>query len=372
MLVAIPVAVLVMRAYPAVLGQLTRLARRRRGVVMVVGFARGNAEARVGALPVFALVLAFTVIAFAAMARDAVLRADIAGASLAGRGRRCRRHRARRGTGGSRRAAQRLITAVPGVERSATVSVTPATAAQSQPLSVILVDPRQYTALVAVMLVLRFPGRGPGRPPRPRRAAGRAGARAHLTRHPGHTGLAQHAVDRGPPTADPGDRDGSRIVGMPVGSQFAVLPLRALGRQAPQPTVIAVVGSRLDTAALVSTARRAIPGVQITLRSHLLADISAAPLPHGGFVTFAQGIAAVGAFSLLILMLTLVLSARSRELTMARLATMGLGRPSRGGSRRRRPCPRSWPSPWAGRPARWPWCRWSGPRWTLPPSPACR
>ena len=34
---------------------------------------------------------------------------------------------------------------------------------------------------------------------------------------------------------------------------------------------------------------------------------------------------AVGAFSLLILMLTLVLSARSRELTMARLATMGLG-----------------------------------------------
>ena len=89
--------------------------------------------------------------------------------------------------------------------------------------------------------------------------------------------------------------------------------------------MIAVVGPRLDTAALVSTARRAIPGVQITLRSHLLAGISGAPLPHGGFVTFAQGIAAVGAFSLLILMLTLVLSARSRELTMARLGTMGLG-----------------------------------------------
>jgi putative ABC transport system permease protein len=117
----------------------------------------------------------------------------------------------------------------------------------------------------------------------------------------------------------------SGIVGTPAGGQFAVLPLSALGKQAPQPTVIAVVGPRLDTAALISTARRAIPGVQTTLRSHLLADISGAPLPHGGFVTFAQGIAAVGAFSLLILMLTLVLSARSRELTMARLATMGLG-----------------------------------------------
>ena len=162
------------------------------------------------------------------------------------------------------------------------------------------------------------------------------------------------------------------IVGTPSGSQFAVLPLWALGKQAPRPTVIAVVGPRLDTAALVRTARRAIPGVQVTLRSHLLTGISGAPLPHGGFVTFAQGIAAVGAFSLLILMLTLVLSARSRELTMARLGTMGLGRPSRGASRRWRPCPRSWPSPWAARRARLPSRRWSGRRWTSPPSPACR
>ena len=49
-----------------------------------------------------------------------------------------------------------------------------------------------------------------------------------------------------------------------------------------------------------------------------------APLPHGGFVSFAVGAAAAGAFSLLILVLTLVLSARSRELTLARLVTMGL------------------------------------------------
>jgi putative ABC transport system permease protein len=90
--------------------------------------------------------------------------------------------------------------------------------------------------------------------------------------------------------------------------------------------VIAIVGPRLDTSALISVVHRAIPGAQITLRSRLLAAISGAPLPHGGYVSFAQGAAAAGAFSLLILLLMLVLSARSREMTMARLITMGLGR----------------------------------------------
>jgi putative ABC transport system permease protein len=114
------------------------------------------------------------------------------------------------------------------------------------------------------------------------------------------------------------------IAGASAGSQFAVLPRWALGNQAPGPTVIAIAGPRLDAAALTRTVRHAVPGAQVTLRSQLLAAISGAPLPHGGFVSFAQGIAAAAAFSMLILMLTLVLGARSRELTMARLTTMGL------------------------------------------------
>ena len=322
-LVAIPVAVLVMRVYPPVLGQLTRLARRRRGVVMVVGLARGNAEARVGALPVFALVLAFTVIAFAAMARDAVVRADIA-ASWQAAGADAVVAAPAAGPGITP-AAQRMITAVPGVERSAAVSVTTGTAAQSQALSVILVDPRQYAALVAATPAPAFPAAALAAP---RAVAGAPAGRVPALISPATRDVvgARTALSIGVrtlPVRVTGTVAG--IVGTPAGSQFAVLPLRALGKQAPRPTVIALAGPRLDTAALVSTARRAIPGVQVTLRSHLLAGISGAPLPHGGFVTFAQGIAAVGAFSLLILMLTLVLSARSRELTMARLGTMGLG-----------------------------------------------
>jgi putative ABC transport system permease protein len=322
-LVAIPVAVLVMRAYPPVLGQLTRLARRRRGVVMVVGLARGNAEARVGALPVFALVLAFTVIAFAAMARDAVVRADIA-ASWQAAGADAVVAAPDAGPGITP-AAQRQITEVPGVEHSAAVSVTTGTAAQSQSLTVIIVDPRQYAALVAATPAPAFPAAALAAP---RAVRGVPAGRVPVLISPATRDVvgARTALSIGVrmlPVRVTGTVTG--IVGTPSGSQFAVLPLWALAKHAPQPTVIAVVGPRLDTAALVRTARRDIPGVQVTLRSHLLTGISGAPLPHGGFVTFAQGIAAVGAFSLLILMLTLVLSARSRELTMARLGTMGLG-----------------------------------------------
>ena len=82
---------------------------------------------------------------------------------------------------------------------------------------------------------------------------------------------------------------------------------------------------RAWTAALLPPRTAAVPGAHVTLRSGVLAAISRAPLPHGGFVTFAQGAAAAAGFSLLVLALMLVLSARSREMTLARLATMGLG-----------------------------------------------
>jgi putative ABC transport system permease protein len=85
-----------------------------------------------------------------------------------------------------------------------------------------------------------------------------------------------------------------------------------------------LTGSQLDQAALVRAAKRAVPGAAVTLRSRVQAAIASAPLPHGGFVTFAQGAAAAAGFSLLVVLLTLVIGARSREVTLARLATMGL------------------------------------------------
>ncbi|HEY3735769.1 MAG TPA: hypothetical protein VGL63_17840 [Streptosporangiaceae bacterium] len=321
-LAAIPIALLVMRVYPVALRQLTRLARRRRGVVLVVGFARGSAAVQAAVLPAFALVLAFAVLAFAATARNAVTRADVA-ASWQATGADAIVTAPAVGPGISP-AAQRLIAAVPGVRRYAAVAVTTGTSSQGQSLPVIFVDPRQYAALTAATPVPAFPAAAlarphavSGGPAAPVPVLISPGARA-LLKARDQLSVAGHQLQiRAAGTL-------AGIAGASAGSQFVVLPRWALGRQVPPATVIAIAGPRLDTAALTRTARRAVPGAQTALRSSVLASISSAPLPHGGFVTFAQGIAAAAAFSMLILLLTLVLGTRSRELTLARLTTMGL------------------------------------------------
>jgi putative ABC transport system permease protein len=322
-LVAIPVALLVMRGYPVLLRQLSRLSRRRRGVVLLVGFARGRAAAQAGVLPAFALVLAFAVIAFAGMARSAVASADVAASwQVAGADAVVT---APAVGPGITPAAQRQITAVPGVRRWAAVAVAQGTSGQGLQLPVVIVEPGQYAALAATTPGPAFPA----------------------------AALARGAASAGPPSADAvpalispagrvilSRRSGlfvagrqlrirvtgtvSAVPGGPAGTQFAVLPRWALGAQAPTPTVLVLTGSRLDQAALVRAAKRAVPGASVTLRSQVQAAIASAPLPHGGFVTFAQGAAAAAGFSLLVVLLTLVLGARSRELTLARLSTMGL------------------------------------------------
>ena len=154
-LVAIPVALLVMRAYPVLLRQLARLARRRRGVVLLVGFARGRAAAQAGVLPAFALVLAFAVIAFAGMARSAVASADVAASwQVAGADAVVT---APAVGPGITPAAQRQITAVPGVRRWAAVAVAQGTSGQGLQLPVVIVEPGQYAALAATTPGPAFP-----------------------------------------------------------------------------------------------------------------------------------------------------------------------------------------------------------------------
>lgn len=313
-LAAVPVALLIMRVYPVVLRWLTRLARRRRGVVLVVGFARGSAAVRAGVLPAFALVLAFAMIAFAAMARGAVARADVA-ASWQAAGADAVVTAPAAGPGITP-AAQHLITRVAGVRRFAALTVTTGTSSQGQSLPAVIVDPRQYAALVAATPEPAFPAAKLAGPP--------AGGRVPVLVSPGTTlGGSLYVAGHQLPVRVAGTVPG--ITGASPGDQFTVVPRWALGKQSPAVTALALVGPSLDTQGLTRTVRRAVPGAQTTLRTSLLAAIADTPLPHGGVVTFGQGIAAAAAFSLLILVLMLVLSARSRELTLARLDTMGLG-----------------------------------------------
>jgi putative ABC transport system permease protein len=326
-LAAIPVAVLVMRCYPLVLRQLTRLAQRRPGVVMVVGFARGSDTAGAGVLPAFALVLALAVTAFAAMARDAVASAS----SLA----------SWQATGAdavvnvpaskARATAATLPLArrVPGVTAVTTVTVTSGQSDQGLPVTVVVVDPRRYAAFTVATPYPRFPAAALARPagasPPP------AGPVPVLVSPAARASLSEAVADQGTGLIVAG-RDlrlkiagtVTGIAGARPGSGFVVLPEWAVPTHRPPPNVIAVAGPHLDSAALSRAVGRALPGARITLRSRVLAAISRAPLPHGGFITFAQGSAAAGGFALLVLALTLVLTARSRQVTLARLTTMGL------------------------------------------------
>jgi putative ABC transport system permease protein len=54
--------------------------------------------------------------------------------------------------------------------------------------------------------------------------------------------------------------------------------------------------------------------------------MTAAPVPRAAQVALAQGMAAAAGFGALVLLLSLLLGAQTRDMTLARLATMGLRR----------------------------------------------
>ncbi|MBO0815660.1 MAG: hypothetical protein J2P30_11060, partial [Actinobacteria bacterium] len=259
------------------------------------------------------------VAAFAGMARSAVAAANVAASWQTAGG--DATITAPEAGPGITPAAQRAIAGVPGVQRTATAAVITGTSGQGLNLPVAVVDPRSYAALTAAAPLPPFPAAALARPgaPQPRvPVLISAAARGIL-----HNGSSLYAAGRTVRVQVAGSR--SSFVGVTSSDTFAVLPRWALGGQAPPATAMAVVGPHLDTAALIAMAHRVVPGSQVTLRSQVLAGIARAPLPHGGFVTFAQGAGAAAGLSLLVLVLTLVLSARSREMTLARLATMGIG-----------------------------------------------
>jgi putative ABC transport system permease protein len=324
-LAAIPVAVLVMRCYPLVLRHLARLAQRRPGVVMVVGFARGSSTAGTAVLPAFALVLALAVTAFAAMARDAVAsaaslaswQATGADAVVSAPAQKAR----------ATAAALPAVRRVPGVTAVSTVAVTSGQSGQGLPVTVVVVDPRRYAAFTAATPQPRFPAAVLARPagtnpPPAVPVLVSPAARASLSGAAAGQGTSLILAGRDLRLKIAGTVTG--IAGAPAGSGFVVLPQWAVTGHQPPPNVIAVAGPRLDGAALSRAVSPALPGARVTLRSRVLAAISRAPLPHGGVITFAQGAGAAGGFAILVLALMLVLTARSRELTLARLTTMGL------------------------------------------------
>lgn len=316
-LVAIPAAIIVMRLYPVALRWLLRLAGRRSGVTIFVGLARGARTAVSSALPVFALVLALALIGFGATLRGAIDRGEVlASWQLTGA------DAVIEEPSGSTLspALQRSIGAVPGVQRTATAFVTSGATTLNPIVPIVEVSPAQYAALVAGTSAPAFPAKLLARPAGSKVVVPvlvTPGARSLLSGGQLVTG-GQTLNIRVAGTVP-------SLAGQVGGSQFVVVPAWSV-RAAP-PNVMAVVGARLNDRVLTRLIQRIpAPAPGLELRANVLRSLQTAPLPRSGYIAFAQGAAAAGAFCVLILLLSMVLGARSRRMTLARLATMGMSR----------------------------------------------
>jgi putative ABC transport system permease protein len=337
-LVAIPVAIILLRLYPLLLRPLLLLAGRRSGVTAFLGLARAARVSASAVLPAFAMVLAFSLVSFAGMVRGAVIRGEAAQSwQQAGADAVVTVPNALSA------AQQRAIAAVPGVQRTVAVGLT--TAAKGfgrNAINVLVADPAQYAALLAGAPLNPVPASFANWPRASTSNAATGSAAA------GHSGAvpvlasASLATELGRAPTVLQLQDGQRIAvyvadvapamsAVPSisgggSAGYVVLPRSALhGFYVPPVSSLLVAGPGLDSHALLTTVSKwHVAGAQVVVRSKLLAALERAPVEHDAYSELAVGGYAAAAGSLLVLLLTLLLSARSRELTLARTATMGM------------------------------------------------
>jgi putative ABC transport system permease protein len=324
-LVAIPVAVVVLRCYPPLARQLARIAGLARGVVAFVGLARATRRPPGTVLPLFALVLVLAMVAFPVMVTTSVTRSQVAASwDQVGADAIVQAQSGQVITP----ALQRQISAVPGVASTADAVLDAGFLPSGTELPVLFADPARYAAVVAEAPGPRFPlaalasGAGRGQTPATEPAVATATAAQLL-------GSAPASVNVGTTTIT--IRLAGRVGSVPGASAVAggaavVVPLQALGPDPPGPDLLLVAGSGLDAARLTQVVHRALPDAVVTLRSTALAALTTAPVPQAAAEALTQGMVAAGGFGVLVLLLSLLLSARTRELTLTRLATMGLRR----------------------------------------------
>jgi putative ABC transport system permease protein len=319
-LVAVPAAIGAIRLCPALLHVSRRLAGSGRGLVVFLGLARGAQAARRALLPVFALVLALAVVAFGGAVVRSIYDGETAAAwQLAGADAAIG---SPTGSVAVPPAAQRGIAAAPAVR-----AIAPVIEEQAQvggygmnggSLSVVVVNPRQYAAVLAdtpnpTFRASTLARTGTGPPPvlaSPAAAAALRGSGDELT-----IGTQSFRVTiAGQLTSTPG---------APAGIPFVVLPRWAAG-SAPLPTLVLLAGHGISQGEFSAVLARTAPGATVTVQSAELATLRGAPLPLATVQIYTAGAAAAALFCALIVLISLILDARGRQLADARLVSMGL------------------------------------------------
>jgi putative ABC transport system permease protein len=315
-LIAIPVAIVMLRCYPPAARQLARLAGLSRGAVAFVGLARATRTPAGIAAPAFALVLVLAMMAFPDMISTSVTQSQVAaswqqvGADAI---------IVAPSSGDISPALQSQVSSVPGVVSTASGVVDDESLPSGYELPVLWVDPAQYAAVVDQAPGPRFPVAALSATSGAVPVAATPAAAQLIGTTPVSLGEAGSSVTI---------RLAGQIDGAPgvAGNAVVVAPLRALGHQAPPPNLLLVAGPRLDAARLTAVVRGGLPGGSVSLRSTALSAMTTAPVLQAARAALTQAMDAAAGFGALILLLLLLLTARSREMTLAYLATMGLRR----------------------------------------------
>jgi hypothetical protein len=282
-------------------------------------------------------VLGLSVAAFAGMVRDAVTRGEVAASWQATGADAVVSTGTETGPGHPpmpvTAAAQRAIAAVPGVRRSATVWKTTWAAPGGQQLAVLAVDPSRYAALVASTPFPRFPAAAIAR-------TGPVSGQSPVAvlASPAATAILGGGVSTLTSPAAVGPirvRVAGRLTGTPAqagsGSAWLVMPMLRLPGPAgqPAPQLLLLTGPGIDGARLSAVAGRELPEATTTFRSAALAALAGAPLQHGAGLIMLLTVLAAAGLGLCTLVIGLALGSAERELTLARLTTMGHDKPLR-------------------------------------------
>lgn len=314
-LLALGVAVVVVRLYPLAVRGVLALTGQRASAAAFLGLARAARAPGGTALPAFALVLALALASFAGMVRSAVITGEVraswqqAGADAV-----------ISDPATVSPALERAVAGVPGVRQVVAAGVATANTPDGRQFYVLAVDPGQYDRLLA--------GAPVPQPPAAFAAEHRAGAvpglaspslAARLGTRPVEMLIAAQSVRARVVGQAPAE---SVVDGLTAG--YLVLPRQALGTSAPLTDTLLISGPGMNQAAVAAAVTRLAPAATVVFRSRLLASLEDAPLQHGAYLALALGGAAAVACGLLVLLLSLLLSAPSRQLTLARMSTMGL------------------------------------------------
>jgi putative ABC transport system permease protein len=314
-LLAIGVAVIVLRVYPPLVRGVLRLRGQRASAVTFLGLARAARASAAAALPAFALVLALALVSFAGMVRGAVI-----GGQVSASWQQAGADAVISEPGTVSQALQRAVAAVPGVRQLVPAGVASVGVTGGGQLDLLAVNPAQYAALVA--------GSPLPQPP----ATFTASAKGTVVPVLAAPGLSADLGNGSFGVLIAGYYIQARVVGQAasmsalpyVSNGYLVLPRRALGNAAPPPSTLLVRGSHLNQAALRAAVARYAPGASVVFRSQLAAALEDEPLQHGAVIAMTLGGAAAGVCGLLVLLLSLLLSASARRLVLVRMSTMGL------------------------------------------------